>query len=84
MSALASYAVVSLSSVVRAVEERAPADEDVVAGWMGFAVFVFLIAAVVVLGWSLTKHLRKTERAHAEGVFGDDPVEDEARPARDE
>lgn len=52
----------------------APKDEDVVAGPIGFVIFIALCLAVAVLGWSLNKHLKKTHRAADEGVFGDPPV----------
>ncbi len=53
--------------------EKSPEPEDVVAGWTAFAVFLLLIAAVGLLGWSLTKHLRKAEANNQAGVFGSDP-----------
>ena len=50
--------------------DKAPAPEDVKAGWVAFAVFIALCVAVTVLGFSLTRHLR-TARSNAEqGVFG--------------
>lgn len=57
-------------TLVRAAEE-APDPNDVVAGWVGFAVFIGLVVAVALLGVSLTKHLRKTDRAAEQGVYGD-------------
>lgn len=75
MHALTSTVVTAL---VRA-EEKAPKADDVVAGWIGFAVFMFLIVSVAVIGWSLTRHLRKADRAKAEGRFGDDvPADSES------
>ena len=41
--------------------DKVPADKDVKAGWLGFAIFVALAAAVVLLGFSLAKHLRRAE-----------------------
>ncbi len=55
----------------------APEDEDVVAGPIGFVIFVGLVLAVAFLGWSLNKHLKKAGRAAAEGVYGD-PVESDS------
>lgn len=64
--------------IVRAAEET-PEPNDVVAGWTGFTVFVLLIVAVAVLGWSLTKQLKKVDRAEAAGLYGhDDRPVDEA------
>jgi hypothetical protein len=58
------------------VAEQAPDPEDVTAGWTGLLVFLLLIAAVVFLGFSLVKQLRKAQAAKDAGVF-DDPDEPE-------
>jgi hypothetical protein len=56
--------------------DKVPSDDEIGAGWGYLVVFVLLAGAVVFLGFSLTKHLRKA-RANAEsGVFG----KDDARP----
>ncbi len=47
----------------------APDDEDVVAGWTAFVLFIALIIAVALLGMSLTKRLKNVERAAAEGKY---------------
>ncbi|HWJ65324.1 MAG TPA: hypothetical protein VNT31_01485 [Nocardioides sp.] len=73
MHALAASAL----NVVLALEEKAPDDEDVVAGWTGFAVFVFLIIAVALIGWALTRSLRTAARAKDHGVYGDAPVDED-------
>ncbi len=55
--------------------DKVPAAEDVTAGWGAFALFIALGVAVGLLGWSMSRHLRKA-RANAElGVFdpGDAP-----------
>ena len=62
------------------VVEKGPEPEDVKAGWIAFAVFIGLILAVVFLGISLVKQLRKAQAAKDAGVYGDTPVEDEPRP----
>jgi hypothetical protein len=51
-----------------------PTDDEVVAGPLGFAIWIFLILAVVVLGFSLVKQLRKAQVAKDAGVYGDEPV----------
>ena len=61
------------------VVDQAPEDDDVVAGWGAFALFVGLILAVIFLGFSLTKQLRKTDAAKEAGVF-DDPDEPHSHP----
>ena len=63
-------------SLVAAVEEG-PAPADVKAGWTAFAVFLLLCAAVVFLGFSLVKQLRKAQAAKDAGVYGDEPVDDD-------
>jgi len=62
--------IVDLVGVIGA----APKDEDVVAGPIGFVIFIGLCLALAVLGWSLNKHLKKAGRAADEGVYGDPPV----------
>ncbi len=58
--------------------DKVPAPEDVKAGWLAFSVFIALGIAVVLLGISLTRHLRKA-RANAElGRF--DPSDSKDRP----
>jgi TRAP-type C4-dicarboxylate transport system permease small subunit len=70
------YALVSL--VVLAVsKDPVPDPNDVKAGWLGFAVFIALAIAVVILARSMVRHLR-TARDNAEaGVF-----DESDRPAR--
>lgn len=59
--------------------DEAPADENVVAGPIGFVVFIGLVIALAFLGWSLTRHLRKAKQAADAGVFGEDPTDDARR-----
>ncbi|MFC5728861.1 MULTISPECIES: FxsA family protein [Nocardioides] len=70
---------VTLASALLRVEEQTPEDEDVLAGWMGFAVFVFLIVAVAIIGWALTKSLRTADRAKDAGVYGDAPSSEDEK-----
>lgn len=46
-----------------------PKPEDVKAGWTAFIVFLLLLLAVALLGWSLTRQLKKVDRAKEEGVL---------------
>lgn len=48
-----------------------PEPADVKAGWTAFAVFLLLIAATVVLAFSLVKHLRRAQAAKDAGVYGE-------------
>ncbi|MGL5865598.1 MAG: hypothetical protein ACRCYX_06945, partial [Dermatophilaceae bacterium] len=64
-----------------------PRDEDVVAGAWGAITFVGLLIAVALLGFSLSRHLRKAGEAKDQGAFGDgmavdDGVPDQARDSR--
>lgn len=78
----------TLVSLALWAADQVPEDDDVVAGWTAFAVFVLLIGAVVFLGFSLTKQLRKADAAEAAGLY--DPSDKkkrqtaEAEPADDE
>ena len=63
-----------LDLLIIALADKPPAPEDVKAGPMGFAVFVFLILGVAVIGWSLVRQLRKAQAAKDAGVYGDEPV----------
>ena len=38
--------------------DKTPADNDVVAGWGAFGLFLGLCVVVALLGWSLTRHLK--------------------------
>ena len=66
-----------VADVIVRLADTTPEDEDVKAGWTAFVVFLLLIAAVVVLGFSLVKQLRKAQAAKDAGVYGDEP---EAEP----
>ena len=50
--------------------DKVPAPDEVKAGWVAFAVFIALAVAVVFLGISLTRHLRKARDNAEQGVFG--------------
>lgn len=64
-----------LTLLITLVDDPKPADNDVVAGPLGFAIWIFMILAVVVLGFSLVKQLRKAEAAKDAGLYGDEPVD---------
>lgn len=63
--------------------DQSPEPEDVKAGWTAFAIFLLLAAAVVFLGFSLVKQLRKAQSAKDAGVYGDQPEETPAENAAD-
>ena len=58
-----------------------PAENDVTAGWTALLIFVGLIIAVVILGRSLAKQLRRAQAARDAGVYGDPPA---AAPEEDD
>ena len=46
-----------------------PEAEDVKAGWTAFGLFGLGVLAVALLGFSLTRHLRRAEQSAAAGLF---------------
>ncbi len=66
-----------MRTLLTVLADSTPEDSEVVAGPLGFALWIFLILAVVLLGFSLVKQLRKAEAAKAAGLYGDEPVERE-------
>ena len=64
-----------LELITLLADDPTPQENDVVAGPLGFALWIFLILAVVVLGFSLVKQLRKAQAAKDAGVYGDEPVD---------
>jgi hypothetical protein len=66
--------VYPLAQLVAAAGDKTPEDEEVKAGWTAFVLFLLLIAAVVVLAFSLVKQLRKAQEAKDAGVYGDEPA----------
>lgn len=69
--------VTALTGFVAFVD-KTPAEADVKAGWGAFAIFILLAIAVAFLGWSLTKHLKKTKLNAEAGVFGPEDQDPES------
>ena len=69
--------VLPVADLVSRAVDKTPKDEDVKAGWTAFVLFLLLIAAVVVLAFSLVKQLRKAQEAKDAGVYGDEPTSPE-------
>lgn len=67
-----SMLVMTLGQLVSTAVDSTPSEDEIGAGWWYLGVFVLLAAAVVFLGFSLTKQLRKTRDNAEAGVFGDD------------
>jgi hypothetical protein len=59
-----------LAPLLVGAADKVPADDDVKAGWVAFAVFIGLGIAVALLGVSLTRHLRKARDNADSGAFG--------------
>ena len=62
-----------------AATDPVPTDDSVKAGWIAFTVFLLLALAIVVLGWSFSKQLKKVKKAQEQGVYGpvsSDPITD--------
>ncbi len=49
--------------------DETPEAADVKAGWTAFVIFLLLIAAVVFLGWSLVRQLKKANAAKDAGIL---------------
>jgi hypothetical protein len=64
-----------LDLLIILLEDPTPQPTEVKAGPLGFALWIFMILAVVVLGFSLVKQLRKAQAAKDAGLYGDEPVE---------
>ena len=75
LSTLLLQLVVGLVSM----KDKVPDPEDVTAGWLGFWVLIALIVAVVLLGFSLSKHLRRARENAEAGMFA--PSDKEERTA---
>jgi len=73
---MASPLLTELILVAVRLADETPEPEDVKAGWGAFALFLLLIGAVVFLGFSLTKQLRKAQAAQDAGVFDPDDAND--------
>jgi hypothetical protein len=69
---MASPLVSELALLLVRINDEVPEPEDVKAGWAAFAIFILLIVAVGVLGFSLTKHLRRAQANEEAGLFGSD------------
>ena len=54
-----------------AASDPRPDENNVVAGWVGFAVMIGLIIAVVFILRSFTQQLKKVNAARDAGVYGD-------------
>jgi hypothetical protein len=64
----------TLAVLLAPMADKVPSDDEIGAGVGYLVVFLLLVGAVVFLGFSLTKQLRKTRDNAEHGVFDqDDP-----------
>ncbi|MBD3915163.1 hypothetical protein [Nocardioides hwasunensis] len=61
--------------IITFLDDPTPKPNEVKAGPLGFAVWMFMILAVVVIAFSLVKQLRKAQAAKDAGLYGDEPVD---------
>jgi len=66
------------SPLLTTLATQVPDADDVTAGWIAAVVLVSLLLAVVFLGFSLVKQLRKAQAAEDAGVYGNVADESEA------
>jgi len=71
--------LILLMPLIVAGADRVPAADDVKAGWGAFALFIALAIAVALLGWSMSRHLRKAKANAEAGAF--DPSDPPRRRA---
>ena len=64
-----------LDLLIILLDDPTPKPTEVKAGPLGFALWIFMILAVVVLAFSLVKQLRKAQAAKDAGLYGDEPVQ---------
>lgn len=79
----------SLVALLALAVDPTPAPEDVKAGWLAFGIFIALALAVVVIGVSLTKHLRRAQANADSGAFGEptanqEPKDESSDESRDQ
>lgn len=55
-----------------------PENEDVKAGWVAFAIFISLAVAVALIGWALSRSLKRSRATYESGGYADRPAD---RPA---
>ena len=69
----------TLAVLLAPMVDKVPSDDEIGAGVGYLVVFLLLVAAVVFLGFSLSKQLRKTRDNAEHGVFGPGNGEDDAQ-----
>lgn len=63
------------------VDDPTPEPTEVKAGPLAFAIWIFMILAVVAIGFFLVRQLRRAQANKDAGMFGDEPVDRSAAPS---
>ncbi|GAA1449071.1 hypothetical protein GCM10009641_78460 [Mycobacterium cookii] len=66
------------------VDDPTPEPTEVKAGPLAFAIWIFMILAVVAIGFFLVRQLRRAQANKDAGMFGDEPVDRSAAPTDSE
>ena len=66
------------------VDDPTPEPTEVKAGPLAFAIWIFMILAVVAIGFFLVRQLRRAQANKDAGMFGDEPVDRSATPGDSE
>jgi len=66
--------------VLAAASDPRPDDNNVVAGWVGFAIVIGLVIAVVFILRSFTRQLKKVDVARDAGVYDEDDHQSDGPP----
>lgn len=66
------------------VDDPTPEPTEVKAGPLAFAIWIFMILAVVAIGFFLVRQLRRAQANKDAGMFGDEPVDRSAAPSDSE
>ena len=59
--------------VLLPLADSAPKPTDVKAGWVAFAIFLVLAIAVILIGWFLTRSLKRSEQTAERGGYDESP-----------
>ena len=66
------------------VDDPTPEPTEVKAGPLAFAIWIFMILAVVAIGFFLVRQLRRAQANKDAGMFGDEPIDRSAAPSDSE
>ena len=67
-----------LDLLILLVDDPTPEPTEVKAEPLAFAIWIFMILAVVAIGYFLVRQLRRAQANKDAGMFGDEPVDRDA------